>query len=75
MQVAIEGAYLTLTYRKDLAVGGITYIVEQSGGLATWLPGNPTEELLSTIGTVQIIKAKVTRTAGPQFLRLKITKP
>ncbi len=75
VQYAIEGAFLTLTYRKDLAVGGISYSIEQSSALATWLPGNPTEELISTVGTVQTIKAKVTRTAGPQFLRLKITKP
>jgi hypothetical protein len=75
VQCAIEGAYLTLTYRKDLAVGGVNYAIEQSGTLATWLPGNPTEELLSTIGTVQIIKAKVPLSIPRQFLRLNISKP
>ena len=70
-----EAGFLTLTYQRDLAMGGLTYLVQESSNVIAWTSANVTEELLAVAGTVQTIKARVPLALGDrQFLRLNIAK-
>ena len=77
-EVGREGNFVTLTYTKLLFSGNeVTYSVQKSSDLVTWSTVvNPPEEIVSTMGDSQRIKAKVDiGTATTLFLRLSTTRP
>lgn len=77
-EVGREGNFVTLTYTKLLFSGNeVTYAVQKSSDLVTWSTVvNPPEEIVSTMGDSQRIKAKVDiGTATTLFLRLSTTRP
>ncbi len=68
-----EGPVLTLTYQRDTAKTDITYVIETSTDLMSWSSSGVTEQILSTNGTVQTVKASVT--VKPKvFMRLRVTE-
>ena len=74
--VAVEGAYLTLTYTKVTTATDIQYSVEQSGDLTNWTTSSPINEIIATQDNLQTIKAKVALNGATKlFLRLRVTRP
>jgi hypothetical protein len=64
-----------MTYQKDTAKSDLTYTVESSTDMINWSNGSVTEQVLSTNGTVQTVKASIAKgSSGKVFLRLKVTK-
>jgi hypothetical protein len=41
--------------RKDFAAAGLTYTVEFSGDLATWMDSTSTPSVLADDGTIQVV--------------------
>ena len=74
-QLAREENALTLTYRKRTTATDVQYRVEKSADLSTWSDSQAQEQVISTAGTVQTIKATVPITGDRLFLRLQITRP
>ncbi|CAA9230387.1 MAG: hypothetical protein AVDCRST_MAG42-1099 [uncultured Chthoniobacterales bacterium] len=74
-QLGREGDALTLTYRKRTTATDLRYLVESSQDLASWSPAGAQEQIVSTEGTVQTIKATVPISGGRLFLRLRIARP
>lgn len=76
-QVGFQGTFLTLTYsRLNVPPSEVTYTVEQSSDLVTWTTATTQDELLSTTGDLQTIKAKIdVGTATHLFARLRVTRP
>jgi hypothetical protein len=75
-RVGREGNFITLTYTKVTTATDIDYAVEQSTDLASWATANTQDEIVSTVGNVQTIKAKIDiGTAAQLFVRLRITRP
>lgn len=74
-QLGREGDALTLTYRKRTTATDVQYRVEKSADLATWNDSEAQEQVISTAGTVQTIKASVPTTGDRLFLRLRMTRP
>ncbi len=71
-----EGNFLTLTYTKVTTATDINYVVEQSTNLVSWTTATSQDEIVSTNGNVQTIKAKVDIGAATKlFLRLRVTRP
>ena len=71
-----EDNFLTLTYTKVTTATDINYVVEQSVNLLSWDPANSIDEIVSTNGNVQTIRAKVDiGDATRLFLRLRVTRP
>ena len=74
--VSKEAGFLTLTYRKITDAQGLQYQVEKSIDLISWSAAASQDEVVSTQGNIQTIKAKVPiGSAARLFLRLKITGP
>ncbi len=70
-----EDNFLTLTYTKVTTATDINYAVEQSINLLSWDPANSIDEIVSTNGNVQTIRAKVDIGAATRlFLRLRVTR-
>jgi hypothetical protein len=75
-RVGREGSFLTLTYRKVTTATDINYAVEQSINAVSWTPANAQNEIVSTVGNVQTIKAKVAIGSATRLvLRLRVTRP
>jgi hypothetical protein len=71
-----EGSFLTLTYTQVTTASDINYIVEKSTDSVLWSPANPQNEIISTNGNVQTIKAKIDiGTSMRLFARLRVTRP
>lgn len=71
-----EGNFVTLTYTKVTTATDINYVVEQSNNLISWTTASTQDEIVSTSGNIQTIKAKVdTGTAAHLFVRLRVTRP
>lgn len=71
-----ESNFATITYTKLLTTPQIPYVVEQSSELATWTPATPIDEIVSTNGSSQVIKAKIDQgSATHLFLRLRTSNP
>jgi hypothetical protein len=72
-----EVAALGFTYTRSLAAlaGGMSYAVQWSAGLGTWDSSDVTEQVLSTVGDIQTVKATMPRGAFSRFVRLKISQP
>ena len=74
-QVGKEGDFLTLTYTQLLSATDLNYAVEESSNLTDWLVSTVIEEVVSTSGLTQLIKAKVAINGTSQkFLRLRVTR-
>jgi hypothetical protein len=76
-QVGWEGNFLTVTYwRLNAPSTDIVYEIEQSTDLISWGTATTQDEVLSTAGDLQQIKAKVDPgTADHLFVRLSVTRP
>jgi len=76
-QVGREGNFLTFTYSRLLVPDTeLTYTVEQSDDLVTWTIATTQDEILSTTGDIETVKAKIdTGNATHLFARLKVTRP
>ncbi len=76
-QIAREGDNLCLTYRRlQFPASDVVYLVEQSPDLVVWMPATVSEQILSTEGVSEMVKASVDVTGLPQlFLRLRIYRP
>ncbi len=74
--VSREGSDLALTYTKVTTATDIQYAIEQSTDLASWAAATPVNEIVTTRGNLQTIKARVAINGASQlFLRLRITRP
>ncbi len=75
--LADTGAGLEFTYTRSLVAlaGGMSYAVQWSAGLGAWDSSNVTEQILSTVGDIQTVKATMPRGAFSRFVRLKISQP
>lgn len=75
-RVTVDGSDLSLIYTRELTATDTTCTVERSPDLLSWSPASPANEIVSTVGTIQTIKAKVPRGEATQmFLRLRVTRP
>jgi hypothetical protein len=75
-RVGREGNYVTLTYTKVTTATDISYVVEQSSDVSSWSSANPQNEIVSTVGNIQTIKAKVDIGASSRlFLQLRVSRP
>lgn len=74
--VATEAGFLTLTFSRANGAIDVALEVQATADLtAAWSPAGATEEILSDVAGVQLVKAKVPLAAGTaQFLRLRATK-
>jgi hypothetical protein len=76
--VTIDPNYISLTYTKFLGATALTYTVEESTDLVSWVVSSPTNAILSDNGVTQLIKAQVRRldagAHGKLFLRLRVTQ-
>jgi hypothetical protein len=75
--VGIEGNLLTITYWRLTAPStDIVYEIQQSSDLVSWTMATTQEDVLSTNGDLQQIKAKVDPgTSAQLFLRVSVTRP
>lgn len=71
-EIAFDGAFFSLTYRKDPSKPDIGWQVEVSQTLGGWDPIDDT--LIGTDGPIEIRKAMVPLAGGRAFLRLKVIK-
>ena len=76
-QLGREGNFLTFTYSKLIAPStDITYAVEQSSDLVSWTTATTQDEVVSTSGDLEIVKAKIDISAPTKlFVRLRVTRP
>ena len=76
-QLDREGNFLTFTYAKLIAPStDINYTVEQSSDLASWTVATTQDEVVSTLGDLEIVKAKIDISALTKlFVRLRVTRP
>jgi hypothetical protein len=73
--VDVNGGFVSLTYRKITTAAPLQYQVEQSSDLLAWSNATTQDEVVSTRGNIQTIKAKVALGSNARmFLRLKITQ-
>lgn len=75
-RVGREGNFLTLTYSKVTTATDITYTVLQSSDLSSWSTATTQNDILSTNGNVQTIKARIDiGTSTHLFAELRVTRP
>jgi hypothetical protein len=75
-RVGREANFITLTYTQVTTATDIGYAVEQSSNLVSWATANTQDEIVSTAGNVQTIKAKIDiSTSTRLFVRLRIARP
>jgi|tagenome__1003787_1003787.scaffolds.fasta_scaffold20975306_3 hypothetical protein len=76
-QPGYEGNQATLTFWRLVASpNDIAYEVKQSTDLVSWSPATTQEEIVSTAGDLELVKAKVDAgTSDRLFLRLSVTRP
>ena len=72
----LEPGFVTLTYTKRTTATDVTFSIERSSNLTLWTAATATNMILSTVGTLQTIKAKVALNNEPSlYLRLRVTRP
>jgi hypothetical protein len=71
-----SGSVIDFTYTRSLSArgGGMTYNVEWSSNLTSWNTTSVTEQVLSTHGDVQAIKATLPKGVGSRYVRLRVTQ-
>ena len=76
-QVGMDGNLLTLTYwRLNVPSTELTYEVDQSSDLTSWMTATTQDEVLATVGDLQQIKSTIDPgMADHLFVRLKVTRP
>ena len=80
-RLVLTAAYLStvieFTYGRSLAAmtGGMSYAVQWSSELATWNSSGVTEQILSTSGDIQTIKASLPQGSVSRFVRLRVMQP
>jgi uncharacterized delta-60 repeat protein len=73
--------YFTLSYRQNLAATDVSFVVQVSSNLVTWLEGPAYTTLVDVVNNgdgTQTVRQRSNVPVGsvsPQFLRLKITSP
>lgn len=73
---ANESGMLSLTYTRNLAATDVTLTPQWSDDLGAWNTSSITEEILSEVGNIRTVKAKVAIGANPKkFLRMQATRP
>lgn len=75
--VTHSGNLLSLTYTKfDVPPSDLAYTIEQSSDLISWIAATPTDEIVSSSGSVQTVRSTVNAgSANRLFLRLRLTRP
>ena len=75
-KVGRENNFLTITYTKVTTAADISYTIQQSSDLVSWSTATTQNDVLSTVGNVQTIKAKIDiGTSTSLFLQLRVTRP
>jgi photosystem II stability/assembly factor-like uncharacterized protein len=84
------GQHLTITFSRPAGIAGLTYLVEASGDLSTWLPGSSystSGDMPSNANTTQVsrtsaggfetitVRDNLDINAGRRFLRLRVSSP
>jgi hypothetical protein len=64
--------YLTLTYERDTLKTDISYVAEWGDDLEFWTP--MAEEVIATEGSLETVKAKVSKDGRLKFARLRVIK-
>jgi hypothetical protein len=87
--VALVGGYLQVTFNHPFSVTDITYQVEVSSDLITWLPGSkysPVGDIPSNANTTQlsrtpaglheviVVRDNVLFGVGPRYIRVRVTR-
>ena len=75
--IAYEAPNYTFTYKKDTSASTIARTIEHTTDLYNWTPVTATESILSTVGTVQTVKATLPSVTGGQHtyrLRLELSE-
>ena len=72
----LEAGFVTLTYTKRTTATDVNFSIERSSDFNMWTAATATNTVLSTVGTLQTIKAKVALNNEPSlYLRLRVTRP
>lgn len=72
----LEPGFVTLTYTKRTTATDVTFSIERSSSFTSWTAATATNTVMSTVGTLQTIKAKVALNNEPSlYLRLRVTRP
>ena len=75
-QSGFEANQATLTYwRLTFPASEIVYEIQQSTDLISWTTATSEDEIVSTAGDLQQVKAKVNPEGNLLFLRLRVTRP
>lgn len=70
-----SGDTVSLIYRKNDAASDLTYSVEQSADLTTWTTAQTQDAVLSDTDGTKTVRATLSGvSAGPIFLRLRVTR-
>ncbi|MGI8601367.1 MAG: Kelch repeat-containing protein [Verrucomicrobiales bacterium] len=69
-----DATYLSLVYPRSDSATDLTYTVEQSSNLASWMVASPTDVTFSDDGVTKLIKAQVEVTEQKLFLRLRVSR-
>lgn len=69
-------SYLTLTVNRTAQATDVTYIVEVSGDLMTWMSGAPFTVTISNVSTQLVVRDNTpVGSATSRFLRLRVSDP
>jgi hypothetical protein len=74
-QFTASPSSVALTYTKIVAATDLSYVVEKSTDLVTWIMASATDEILYDDGLTQIVRSTVNANGNPHlFLRLRVTR-
>jgi hypothetical protein len=75
--LVMKGSILEFTYTRSLGAlaAGMSYVVQWSGGPGPWESSGVNEEIFSSVGDIQTIKASLPLGSVSRFVRLKVTEP
>jgi hypothetical protein len=68
-------SYLTLTVPRTAKAPDVTYIVEVSGDMQTWVSGPPNTVTLTDTATLLVVRDNTPFGAAQRFMRLRISDP
>lgn len=88
--VGLSGGYLTITFTRPLSVTDLTYRVEVSADMLTWLPGSTyassgdvpsnanSTQLSRTVGATTetiVVRDNIPVGSGSRYIRVRVTRP